>query len=172
MADNKNVDIDYNVKEILDHLNKSVVLTAEDKRRIEESLDFDKAIESVDISDNNNRVIFTDGEEQLIVEDGEFFLVSSTDSMKTKIKKKREDARNMYIEYFIRFQLNPIIKQRRLDEITKSISKELPNIQKERESKEKDVKKELENKVKKVPDRESINMQSQVVQKDKGDKTR
>ena len=57
-------------------------------------------------------------------------------------------------------------------EITKSISKELPNIQKERESKEKDVKKELENKVKKVPDRESINMQSQVVQKDKGDKTR
>ena len=46
MADNKNVDIDYNVKEIIDNLNKSVVLTPEDKRRIEESLDFDKAIES------------------------------------------------------------------------------------------------------------------------------
>lgn len=172
MADNKNVDIDYNVKEIIDNLNKSVVLTPEDKRRIEESLDFDKAIESVDISDNNNRVIFTDGEEQLIVEDGEFFLVSSTDSLKTKKKKKREEARNMYIEYFIRYQLNPIIKQRRLDEITKSISKELPNIQKERENKEKGVKKELENKVKKAADRESINIQSKVLQKEKGEKTR
>lgn len=174
MADNKNVDIDYNVKEIIDNLNKSIVLTAEDKRRIEESLDFDKAIESVDISDNNNRVIYTDGEEQLIVEDGEFFLVSSTDSLKTKKKKKREEARNMYIEYFIRYQLNPIIKQKRLDEITKSISKELPNRNKEREKeiKEKNVKKELEDKVKNAPDLESVKIQSQVLQKEKNDKTR
>ena len=78
----------------------------------------------------------------------------------------------MYIEYFIRYQLNPIIKQRRLDEITKSISKELPNIQKERENKEKGVKKELENKVKKAADRESINIQSKVLQKEKNEKTR
>ena len=90
MAQNTKVDIDYNVKEIIDNLDKSVVLTAEDKKRIEESLDFEKAIENIDISDNRNRVIFTDGEEQLIVEDGEFFLVSSTDSLKTKKKKKRE----------------------------------------------------------------------------------
>lgn len=172
MAGNKNVDIDYNVKEIIDNLNKSVVLTPEDKRRIEESLDFDKAIESVDISDNNNRVIFTDGEEQLIVEDGEFFLVSSTDSLKTRKKKKREEARNMYIEYFIRYQLNPIIKQRRLDEITKSISKELPNKNKEKEVKEKDVKKELEKKVKNAPDRESARIHPNVQQKEKGEKTR
>ena len=123
MYDKKKVDIDYNVKEIIDNLDKSVVLTVEDKKRIEESLNFDSAIESIEISDNNNRVIFTDGEEQLIVEDGEFFLVSSTDSLKAKKKKKREEARNMYIEYFIRYQLNPIINKRKLDEITKSISK-------------------------------------------------
>lgn len=170
MAENKKVDIDYNVKEIIDNLNRSVVLTPEDKRRIEESLDFDSAIESIDISDNNNRVIFTDGEEQLIVENGEFFLVSSTDSLKTKQKKTREEARNMYIEYFIRYQLNPIINQRKLDEITKSISKELPSNNKE--IKEKNVKKELKEKVKNSPDRESVRTQAKVPQKSKGEKTR
>ena len=174
MAQNTKVDIDYNVKEIIDNLDKSVVLTLEDKKRIEDSLDFDKAIESVDISDNGNRVIFTDGEVQLIVEDGEFFIVSSTDSLKNKEKKKREEARNMYIEYFIRYQLNPIIKQRKLDEITKTISNELPNIKLEREKKvnEKNVKKELKKNVKKTPDRESGNTQPNVLQKEKGEKTR
>lgn len=157
MAQSKNVDIDYNVKEIIDNLDKSVVLTLEDKKRIEESLNFDKTIENIDISDNGNRVIFTDGEEQLIVEDGEFFLVSSTDSLKTKKKKKREEARNMYIEYFIRYQLNPIINQRKLNEMTKTISQELPN--KNTKSKEIQlVKKEIKDTVKNIPDKESKNL--------------
>ena len=115
------------------------------------------AIENIDISDNGNRVIFTDGEEQLIVEDGEFFLVSSTDSLKTKKKKKREEARNMYIEYFIRYQLNPIINQRKLNEMTKTISQELPN--KNTKSKEIQlVKKEIKDTVKNIPDKESKNL--------------
>lgn len=107
-SDNKNVPIDYNVKEIIDNLDKKKILTPEDKKRIEESLNFEAAIEKIDISDNSNRVIFTDGEEQLVFEDGEFFMVSSTDSQKSRKKIKREEARNMYIEYFIKYQLNPI----------------------------------------------------------------
>ena len=136
-SDNKNVPIDYNVKEIIDNLGKNKNLTPEDKKRIEESLNFEAAIEKIDISDNSNRVIFTDGEEQLVFEDGEFFLVSSTDSQKSRKKKKREEARNMYIEYFIKYQLNPIIKQR------------------ENSKEKKDVKKTLDKDVKKIADNES-----------------
>lgn len=149
--ENKKVEIDYNVKEIIDNLDKSVVLTSEDKKRIEQSLDFDSAVENIDISNNDNRVIFTDGENQLVFENGEFFLVSSTDSLKTKIKKKREDARNMYIEYFIKYQLNPILKQKELNEMARTISTDEPVKTKKKEI----VKKELENNVKKAPDHES-----------------
>ena len=40
-SDNKNVPIDYNVKEIIDNLDKKKILTPEDKKRIEESLNFE-----------------------------------------------------------------------------------------------------------------------------------
>ena len=149
--ENKKVEIDYNVKEIIDNLDKSKILTPEDKKRIEESLDFDSAVENIDISNNDNRVIFTDGENQLVFENGEFFLVSSTDSLKTKRKKKREDARNMYIEYFIKYQLNPILKQKELNEMARTISTDEPVKTKKKEI----VKKEVENNVKKAPDHES-----------------
>lgn len=154
--ENKKVEIDYNVKEIIDNLDKSVVLTPEDKKRIEQSLDFDSAVENIDISNNDNRVIFTDGENQLVFENGEFFLVSSTDSLKNKIKKKREDARNMYIEYFIKYQLNPILKQKELNEMARTISTDEPLKTKKKES----VKKELGNNVKSAPDHESNSLKS------------
>lgn len=151
-SDNKNVPIDYNVKEIIDNLDKKKILTPEDKKRIEESLNFEGEIEKIDISDNSNRVIFTDGEEQLVFEDGEFFMVSSTDSQKSKKKIKREDARNMYIEYFIKYQLNPIIKQRENDELARTISV-VP--QRENLKGKENVKKTLGTKVKNVADNES-----------------
>lgn len=149
--ENKNTEIDYNVKEIIDNLDKARILTAEDKKRIEEALNFDSAIENIDIGNNDNRVIFTDGEEQLVYEDGEFFLVSSTDSLKTKIKKKREEARNMYIEYFIKYQLNPILKQKELNEMARTISTDEPV----KTNRKENVKKELGNNVKIAPDHES-----------------
>lgn len=151
-SDNKNVPIDYNVKEIIDNLDKKKILTPEDKKRIEESLNFKAAIEKIDISDNSNRVIFTDGEDQLVFEDGEFFLVSSTDSQKSRKKIKREDARNMYIEYFIKYQLNPIIKQRENDELARTIS---VKPQRENLKEKNDVKKTLDKEVKKIADNES-----------------
>lgn len=149
--ENKNTEIDYNVKEIIDNLDKARILTVEDKKRIEEALNFDSAIENIDIGNNDNRVIFTDGENQLVYEDGEFFLVSSTDSLKTKIKKKREEARNMYIEYFIKYQLNPILKQKELNEMARTISTDEPV----KTNRKENVKKELGNNVKIAPDHES-----------------
>lgn len=151
---NSNTNIDENVKEILDNIDKNKSLTSEEKNKrkknIEESLNFEKVIEDIDISDNSNRIIFTDGEDQLLYEDGEFFSISSTDSSKSKIKKKRSEARNMYIEYFIKYQLNPILKQKELDKTVQTISR---NPEKERNiTKElkKDIKTPLKNDVKKV----------------------
>ena len=151
-VDKKSAEIDYNVKEIIDNLDKSKVITPEDKKRIEESLDFEGAIEKIDIAGNDNRVVFTDGEEQLVYEDGEFFIVSSTDCLKTKRKRTREEARNMYIEYFIKYQLNPILKQKQINEMARTISVSVPTKTKQKDSQ---VKKELGAKVKSSPDRES-----------------
>lgn len=169
MAGDKKVQIDYNVKEIIDNLNKAVKFTKEDKKRIEDSLNFDVVIKNIDISDNSNRVIFTDGNEQLVYENGEFFLVSSTDSTSTKKKKKRNEARNMYIEYFIKYQLNPIIEQRKLNEITKTISAtEIPN-------KKQKVGEELKNEVidqNKDVDKNSKQTPKRVVTREKEQKIR
>lgn len=57
----------------------------------------------------------------------------------------------MYIEYFIKYQLNPIIKQRENDELARTIS-----VEPQRKFKEKkNVKKTLDKDVKKIADNES-----------------
>ena len=56
-------------------------------------------------------------------------VVSSIDATVKKEKKKKEEAKNMYLEYFIRYVLNPIIKQRDISKHSRSVSS--PTIQKE-----------------------------------------
>ena len=58
----------------------------------------------------------------------------------------------MYIEYFIKYQLNPIIKQRENDELARTISVEP---QRENLKEKKNVKKTLDKDVKKIADNES-----------------
>lgn len=159
--DKKSVEIDYNVKEIINNLDKTKVISPEDKKRIEESLDFEGTIKKIDITGNDNRVVFTDGEEQLVYEDGEFFIISSTDSLKTKSKKTRKEARDMYIEYFIKYYLNPISKQKQINEMARTISVCEPTKTKPKFPQAKDVRKELGNKVKSAPDRESNTLNKQ-----------
>ena len=61
----------------------------------------------------------------------------------------------MYIEYFIKYQLNPILEQKRINEMAKTISVKEPEKNKQKDIQKKDVKKELGNNVKLAPDRES-----------------
>ena len=67
-SDNKNVPIDYNVKEIIDNLDKKKILTPEDKKRIEESLNFEAAIEKIEeeFSGNGRVLIRPSGTEPLV----------------------------------------------------------------------------------------------------------
>ncbi len=128
MADNvqRENKIDYNVKEILDNVDKGRKVSPEDKKKQEQiakaALAFNEAIDSVDISDENFKVIFTDGEQQLLYDNGEFFIVSTTDFNKKREKKKRSEARDLYVEYFIKYQLNPILKQKQMDGMIKTIN--------------------------------------------------
>ena len=85
------------------------------KKEALESVNFVEKIDEINL-EFNKYVIFTDGKVQLIYEDGEFYVVSSTDATVKKEKKKKEEAKNMYLEYFIRYVLNPIIKQRDINE--------------------------------------------------------
>ena len=75
------------------------------------SIDFLQKIDEVELP-SDKYVIFTDGEEQLYYENGEFFSISSTDSTKRKKKKTKKEATDMYLDYFIKYQLNPILDQR------------------------------------------------------------
>ena len=103
------------------------------------SIDFMEKINDVEIPDNSNYVIFTDGEEQLVYENGEFYVVSTTSSLRKKKKKTKKEATDMYLDYFIKYQLNPLLDARHLND-----DKEIAQKQKEQELVEKIAQRELE----------------------------
>jgi len=76
------------------------------------SLEFLKLIDNIKIPEDKY-VVYTDGDIQLVYENGEFFLVSTVDSKAEKKKMKRKEAIDSYIEYFIKYQINPIIAKRK-----------------------------------------------------------
>ena len=87
------------------------------------NFEFTKVINDIKLASPDNRVIFNDGNEQLLYDNGEFFICETTDSRKPKKKIKRKEATEIYIEYFIRYQLNPIIEQKNMDSLSKTITK-------------------------------------------------
>lgn len=132
-----------NLKEILDKVAKEKELSTLEveriKEQVKESTEFMKLIEKIEIP-KENYVIFTDNDKQLIYENGEFFLVSTVDSTKEKKKKKRLEAKDMYIEYFIKYTLNKISLNKSRDiekEKSKSIEKNIEKIEVSEETKEK-----------------------------------
>lgn len=69
--------------------NKKELTKEEIKKLTEEareSIDFLKKIDEIELP-KDKYVIFTDGEEQLFYENGEFYIISATDSTKTKKKE-------------------------------------------------------------------------------------
>lgn len=100
-------------KEILKNTDKE--LSKEEIKKLteeaRESIDFLEKIETIELP-TDKYVIFTDGDEQLFYEGGEFYVVSSIDSTVRKKKKTKKEATDMYLDYFIKYQLNPILDQR------------------------------------------------------------
>ena len=102
------------------------------------TIDFMEKINDVEIPDNTNYVIFTDGEEQLIYENGEFYVVSTTSSLRKKVKKTKKEETDMYLDYFIKYQLNPLLDARNLSD------EKIKEQQREKELAEKIAKQEVE----------------------------
>lgn len=120
---------DDNLKEIMKKAKNQKTVTDEERKKLIEQADisqnFLKLIDTIELP-KDKYVIFTDDVEQLVYENGEFFIVSTTDSTKTKKKKKRSEATDMYVEYFIKYQLDPIIKQNKLKEKVKEMVQNEP----------------------------------------------
>ena len=138
-----------NEKESLEEEFKKEVLktidSKEEQKLMEEwieegkvTIDFMEKINDVEIPDNTNYVIFTDGEEQLIYENGEFYVVSTTSSLRKKVKKTKKEATDMYLDYFIKYQLNPLLDARNLSD------EKIKEQQREKELAEKITKQEVE----------------------------
>ncbi len=102
------------------------------------TIDFMGKINDVEIPDSTNYVIFTDGEEQLVYENGEFYVVSTTSSLRKKVKKTKKEATDMYLDYFIKYQLNPLLDARNLSD------EKIKEQQREKELAEKIAKQEIE----------------------------
>ena len=138
-----------NEKESLEEEFKKEVLktidSKEEQKLMEEwieegkvTIDFMEKINDVEIPDNTHYVIFTDGEEQLIYENGEFYVVSTTSSLRKKVKKTKKEATDMYLDYFIKYQLNPLLDARNLSD------EKVKEQQREKELAEKIAKQEVE----------------------------
>lgn len=75
---------------------------------VEEKLNFVEQIKDVELP-SDEYVIFTDGKEQLMYDGKEFYIISTVDSRKKKKKINKKDATDLYVDYFIKYQLNPIL---------------------------------------------------------------
>ena len=117
--------LDDNAKEIKKKAESNILTETQIKQLIEENkdrFDFNKIIESIQLK-MDKFVVFTDGKEQLVYEDGEFFVESVLEPSQPRKKKKRTEARDMYLEYFIKYQINPFIKQKEMNSMIKQIYK-------------------------------------------------
>lgn len=74
-----------------------------------ESTEFMKLLDDIKIPEDRY-VVFTDGDVQLFYEEGEFFLTSAVDSNAQKKKIKRKEAMDLNLEFFIKYQINPILE--------------------------------------------------------------
>jgi alkylated DNA nucleotide flippase Atl1 len=155
----KEENLDEIIKNVVKDIKKGEVSSSQeiDKLMAEanENVDFVKVLNDIKLAAPNNRVIYIDGNEQMLYDDGEFFMCETTDSTKPKKKIKRKEATEKYIEYFIRYQLNPIIDQKNMYNISKTIAQ--TEITKEVEVK---VENKIENKVKKAEKPETVKVKS------------
>lgn len=147
------VEIEKEYMEIIDKAQNQQKLSKEEADKLlkqaKESIEFLKLIDNIKLSDEIH-VVYTDGDIQLLYENGEFFLVSTTDSNGEKKKIKRKQAIDLYIEYFIKYQLNPIIKIKK----RASLNKEKQQIRKQ--TRIRDVKEIKEEKDKEIAKKEKV----------------
>lgn len=145
-------------KEFVEMVNKAENAKELSKEEISEllekakaSTEFLKLIDNIKIPEEKY-VVYTDGNIQLIYENGEFFMVSTTDSNGEKKKITRKKAIDSYLEYFIKYQINPIITKRK----QAMLKREKQIAEKTKTRRKTSISKEVENKEKVKAEKEEV----------------
>lgn len=129
--------IDKEILEIIEKAEKSEELKKEDIEKLQveskEHTDFLNTLGEIDLSADKYRVIVTLGDTELIFDNGEFYIGDTIDIKGKRRKISKKEARDVYIEYYIQHQLNPIIEQRKIEELKKQIAKEVAENQNKKE---------------------------------------
>lgn len=132
-------------KEVLKSMDEK--LSAKQKEALKEeasvTVDFLNKINEIELP-KDNYIVFTDGKEQLLYENGEFYVVSTTDSLKKKKKKTKKEATDMYLDFFIKYQLNPILDSKNMSKEKSEPSKEKIELAEKEVQREPEVKQKIE----------------------------
>ncbi len=155
-------DIKYEkeVQEIIDKANKikkESISNEEVKKEILEHIDFLNKLDEINVSAKDYRVIVTLGEEELVYDNGEFYLCNTKDSRVKRKKIGKSQAKDIYIEYFIRYILNPILEERKIINMVNVISKDIEEPTKEKNKTKTNIKEKSKSKTKsKVKTKEEV----------------
>lgn len=173
IKDFEEIEIEKEYYEIVEKAENAKKLTKEEFDKLikeaKESIEFLKLIDKIQIPEEKY-VVYTDGDMQLVYENGEFFLVSATDSTGEKRKIKRKQAIDSYVEYFIKYQLNPIIKIRKKASLNKE--RQQQKTQTRARVKNKENEKEIESKERELKIKEKLNNEKNIKnQQQKNDDT-
>ena len=132
-------------KEVLKSMDEK--LSAKQKEALREeasvTVDFLNKIDEIELP-KDNYIVFTDGKEQLLYENGDFYVVSTTDSLKKKKKKTKKEATDMYLDFFIKYQLNPILDSKNMSKDKSEPSKEKIELAEKEDQREPEVKQKIE----------------------------
>ena len=132
-------------KEVLKSMDEK--LSAKQKEALREeasvTVDFLNKIDEIELP-KDNYIVFTDGKEQLLYENGDFYVVSTTDSLKKKKKKTKKEATDMYLDFFIKYQLNPILDSKNMSKDKSEPSKEKIELAEKEVQREPEVKQKIE----------------------------
>lgn len=132
-------------KEVLKSMDEK--LSAKQKEALKEeasvTVDFLNKIDEIELP-KDNYIVFTDGKEQLLYENGDFYVVSTTDSLKKKKKKTKKEATDMYLDFFIKYQLNPILDSKNMSKDKSEPSKEKIELAEKEVQREPEVKQKIE----------------------------
>ncbi len=132
-------------KEVLKSMDEK--LSAKQKEALKEeasvTVDFLNKIDEIELP-KDNYIVFTDGKEQLLYENGDFYVVSTTDSLKKKKKKTKKEATDMYLDFFIKYQLNPILDSKNMSKEKSEPSKEKIELAEKEVQTEPEVKQKIE----------------------------
>lgn len=140
----ENYDLEADIKNDVAKYGKEKKVTKEQLEEILADLDYFSKLEEYNLPDNDEYVIFTDGDSQLKYEYGEFFVESATEYKKRRKKITKDQARDMYLDFFMKYQLNPILGinktvEEKVQTRTKAIEKQTQTKEVEKEEVEIEV---------------------------------